>query len=163
MRCCNRLIISLLLPALALGASSSSSGSGSGAAAVSGSGASASGSGVDPVWYANCRTVPVSSLGLTDSQLFEGCNQICPMPAAADIKTTCDTKHSFHPFYGEFRDEQQYRGSMQWTIFFCSLSAHATSARRHANGQRARQRHAPDSCTTTRLCRLSSLALALFI
>ena len=65
----------------------------------------------------------MSSLGLTDEQLLKNCESVCPLLAAPDLKTTCDVHHSFHPHVQAFRDASEYRGNMQWTIFFICLSA----------------------------------------
>ena len=99
------------------------SGSGSGSGSVSGSG-SASGSSAASLaeWKVKCRDVPMASLGLTDQQLLKNCESVCPLLAAPDLKTTCDAHHSFHPHVQMFREASEYRGNMQWTIFFEFLS-----------------------------------------
>jgi hypothetical protein len=99
------------------------SGSGSGSGSVSGSG-SASGSSAASLaeWKVKCRDVPMASLGLTDQQLLKNCESVCPLLAAPDLKTTCDAHHSFHPHVQMFREASEYRGNMQWTIFFICLT-----------------------------------------
>ena len=118
-------VVSLLPLLLFSTVSASSSGSGSSSASSSASGSS----GVSAQDEQDCRYTPLSELqgarGLSDIDIFTVCNAVCPMPTAADLKTTCDDKHTYHAAYDVFRDQQNYHTSMQW----CAAPARTKLAR----------------------------------
>jgi hypothetical protein len=102
------MLLLLLLAAAASGTSSSSSSS---------SGSSANGTSsaeVDRLCRNEDLAEMMASTGMSDHEVFVMCNDVCPMPKAADLKTACDNHHTHHDFTSVFRDAQTAHPRMQW-------------------------------------------------
>jgi len=116
-----RLVLALLALMAPGSAASASSTSSSASSSGSGSGSSSGGhgsSGPSAADLYDCRMVSLQELRttrqLSDLEIFNKCNEVCPLPKATDLLTTCDAHHSFHPAMSEFREGQKYHGQMNW-------------------------------------------------
>ena len=92
----------------------------------------------------DCRMVSLDELreqhGFSNAEIFRKCNPVCPLPKAADVRTTCEsTHHSFHSAVSVFRDSQLYHHQMQWCACM-PLPQRAVCWARHAAWRGAAER-----------------------